>query len=199
LKRIKILSGLAIGLSLIGWSQWLYKDTSEQAQRLAHSKPIQILIEKNTAQITKDFYPELDAPYEVFLISLLPENNHQSGKASVLIKIAKAEVFRDDKKIDIFNSNMPCSDRYRLCNIARFKSVANRKHTIVVNIENIDPKLYDLNPRIEISIPQMHRTKGLQNNFLKILAIGLLGIVILLMLILGLIQELIAKIYRQLK
>jgi hypothetical protein len=192
-------SGLAIGLSLIVWSQLMFQDTSEQARKLAHSKPIQIPIEKNTAQIVNDFYPELDAPYEVFLTLLSGNNNQQIGKASILIKIAKAELVRDNKKIDVFKSDMLCTDRYSRCNIAHFKSIANRKHTIVVNIENIDPKLYDLNPRIEIGIPQMHRAKGLQNNFLKIFAIGLLGIVILLILILGLTRELITKIHRQLK
>jgi hypothetical protein len=199
LKRIEILSVFAIGLSLIFWSQWLYQDTSEQARKLAHSKDIQIPIEKNRSQITKDFYPELDAPYEVFLKFSSSGNNHQIGKASIMIKIAKAEVFRDDKKIDIFRSDTPCSDRYPVCDVARFKSIANRKHTITVRVENVDPKLYDLNPKIEIGISQMYRAKGLIGNSMQILALMLLGVAILFIPILGLIQEFITKIYKQIK
>jgi hypothetical protein len=199
LKRIEILSVFAIGLSLIAWSQWLYQDTSEQARKLAQSKPIQIPIEKNISQITKDFYPELDAPYEVFLISASSGNNHQIGKASTMVKIAKAEVFRDDKKIDIFKSDAICSDRYARCHIAHFKSIANRKHTIIIGVENIDPRLYALNPKIDVGISQMYRAKGLIGNSMQILALMLLGVVILFLLIFCLILEFIAKIYKQIK
>ena len=177
----------------------MYQDTSEQARKLAHSKPIQIPIEKNTSQIVKDFYPELDAPYEVFLTSLLPYNNQQIGKASIMIKIVKAEVVRDNQKIGVLESERQCIDRYSRCDVIHFKSVKERKHNIVVSFKNIDPKLYSLNPKIEISISQMYRTKGTLNNFMKILVLKILGIVILLMLIVDLIQEYIKKRYKQIK
>jgi hypothetical protein len=192
LKLIKKLSGLAIGLSLIGWSQLIYQDTREQAQKIADSKPIQIPIEKDRPQIIKKFYPEIDAPYEVFLTSSLSNKKYQISKISIVVKTPKIEIIRGYEKIDTSESEIR-SGHYSKCYLTHFRSVAHEKHTIIIDFEGVEPKLYTFSPKIEISISKMYRYKGLQNNYIQIFVLGLLGIVFLLVLIFNLLKDFIVN------
>jgi hypothetical protein len=134
----------------------------------------------------------------VRITSSYPVIINEPIEPSIIIKITEVKVTRDNQKIDIFKSEMQCRKNYS-CHIARFRSIANKKHTITIKFEGVEPKLYAFNPKIEIGISGMYRVGRLQSNFIKITIIRLLGTGILLILIFGLVREFIIKRYKQIK
>jgi hypothetical protein len=74
-----------------------------------------------------------------------------------------------------------------------------KKHTIIVDLKNINYQLYSFEPKIEIRIEQMYQAKGLIGENMQILGLGLLGAIILFLLMIGLLKELIVKIYKRMK
>jgi hypothetical protein len=156
LKLIKKLSGLAIGLSLIYASQWLQQHTQEQFLKRIYYKPIQIKIEKNRSQISKDFYLEFDAMYDL----LLTRSGVEVNKNKIATPSIKAEISINNQKIDIYQSVLDSCQTQSICRIGYFRGVAKQKYTMIMDINIVDNNLYNLNPTIESRISITDATKG---------------------------------------
>jgi hypothetical protein len=160
LKLIKKLSGLAIGLSLICASQWLHRQTQEQFLKMLHYRPIQVKIEKNISHISKDFYPEFDALYELVVTrSAIGKNKNKIAVPSI-----KIEINTKNQKLYIYQDQIYSCKTQSICRIASFRGIAKQKHTIVMNINAASNDLYSLNPVIEARISVTHAVKGYKVN-----------------------------------
>jgi hypothetical protein len=129
----------------------MHQHTQEQFLKLVHYKPIQVKIDKNSSHISKVFYPEFDAIYElVFVRSSVEENDNKIVAPSI-----KIQIIRSNQKIDVYKYGGSQCD-IPICYLGSFHGVAKQKHTIVVDASIVNPKLYSLNPVIDSRISSMY-------------------------------------------
>lgn len=141
------LSGLAIGLVSIFAAKIWFIEIKDRSIDLINSKPIQFKIEKNKSQISQDFYPKFDGEY---FLAFVPLSLVGSGiSPNIAPPSVKTKVTRDDRNVNVIEEGEISCNSFNFCRVASFRSIANRKHTILIDIKNIDSRWYAFKPIIQ--------------------------------------------------
>jgi hypothetical protein len=150
MKMIIKLGGIAIGLLSLVAAKIIAIEAKDSILSVKSSAPIQFILDRNKSQISRVFYPTFEEEYYLTFVpsSLVLANEKLPNIPAPSIKIKLAV---DDRTIQIHEYPSGSCDR-NTCAIASFKGFADRKHTISIDLKNLDPRWYAFDPMLEATI-----------------------------------------------